>query len=272
MSNHQRNRTDKAAKLFANNVETTAPASVEAKQNLRKLEKLIFREMKIWWDQTTLKSYIERKMVPRGLRLKKSTTFPYPPEFQIKWDDILSKCSMELMTLIIQQEELQLADIQKDITSLQESTSKIISEQDFDDWNKNINIKLEETEDYIINVKESKLKRDQEDYDNHKVYTWFKDKYHRTPSRPILKNRNRKFSQKRNVNFSDLETSCDAATTSAYSDALDSPPEQRNYPKNKKNNNYNKLPQQPKNGARGAEGSTAAPPPRYPQRFRKAKA
>lgn len=62
------------------------------------------KELRVWWDFTTLNTYMEHKMIPRGLRLNKNTTSVYTPEFQSQWEKALSNCSFTLMSLIITQE------------------------------------------------------------------------------------------------------------------------------------------------------------------------
>lgn len=59
----------------------------------------------VWWDLTGLKQYVGKDMIPRGLRIKKFPSTLYSEEFTLQRNNILTKCSVELMELIIQQEE-----------------------------------------------------------------------------------------------------------------------------------------------------------------------
>lgn len=96
MEDMQESRRHKAKLLFpsvlnagpAINV-TTVP---NMKDDLRKLENFMHKELKVGWNHATLNTYLEKRMIPRGLLLKKNTTATYPPEFHTEWNDILSKC------------------------------------------------------------------------------------------------------------------------------------------------------------------------------------
>lgn len=108
--NVDKDRFVKFASVFgqkASNVADTAAL----RKSLQSLEKLKSSEMRIWWDSNTLKTYMDRKMTPRDLRLKKIPTTVYSPEFLDSWNSILSKCSLALMALIAEYEEIKLTDI-----------------------------------------------------------------------------------------------------------------------------------------------------------------
>lgn len=72
---------------------------------MKKLENSMRKEFKIWWDVTTLNAYIEKRMIPHGLRIKKVAAIPQTPEFTDKWNETLSECSHKLMLLIVQHEQ-----------------------------------------------------------------------------------------------------------------------------------------------------------------------
>lgn len=46
-----------------------------------------------------LKQYIGESMMPKGARIKKFPSTSYSNEFMVKWNDVLSKCSLDLMSL-----------------------------------------------------------------------------------------------------------------------------------------------------------------------------
>lgn len=75
------------------------------------LEKLKNTEMRTSWDANTLRMYTDRDMIPRGLRLKKIPTTIYSTEFTKEWNQILSKCSGDLIKLIIRYEDTKLIEI-----------------------------------------------------------------------------------------------------------------------------------------------------------------
>lgn len=63
--------------------------NLDSKVNLNKqmgdLEKHLKKETRIWWDFTILQVYIEKSMIPRGLRIKKIPTIVYSESLLDKW-------------------------------------------------------------------------------------------------------------------------------------------------------------------------------------------
>lgn len=53
-------RVDKFSRIF-NSTETNMDDSVQLKMLMSQLEKLLTKEMKTWWDLTTLDNYIQKK-------------------------------------------------------------------------------------------------------------------------------------------------------------------------------------------------------------------
>lgn len=125
-------RLNKAAQLFdvatEENTIGDPPDNLDnVEEAIKKLEGLIQKELRTWWDRSTLSSYVEKKLIPRGLRIKKIATTVYSEAFQNEWNDILTNCSVELMKLIIQYEEKMLEDLDVEIQNLQESIKGLIT-------------------------------------------------------------------------------------------------------------------------------------------------
>lgn len=57
--------------------------------------------------------------IPRGLRLRKLPTTIYSDHFIEEWNAILSKCSLDLMGLIVKQEEAKLVELRSHIVVMQ---------------------------------------------------------------------------------------------------------------------------------------------------------
>lgn len=65
-------RLTKAASIFdSQDTVQTSSGSSDVELQMRELGSLLSKEMTIWWDEKTLKSYLEKSMIPRVLRLKK---------------------------------------------------------------------------------------------------------------------------------------------------------------------------------------------------------
>lgn len=101
----QFNTADKlkqASKLFSK--EGTFHTHQDLKKLMFTLEKQRAQHIRTTWNILTLEQYLEKKMVPRDLRLKKNPTFPVSEEFTSKWNEILTDCSLKLIQLLIMAE------------------------------------------------------------------------------------------------------------------------------------------------------------------------
>ncbi|KAM4029807.1 uncharacterized protein ACNLHF_022317 [Anomaloglossus baeobatrachus] len=91
----ENNRKALAAKIFLSQTCSDDNTLGEQDQDMFQLEKLLSKEIKMWWDLTTIQSYLDKWMIPRGLRLKKLPTTNYSKQFSKKmWlgcyiDDLL---------------------------------------------------------------------------------------------------------------------------------------------------------------------------------------
>lgn len=93
---------DKAAALFGN--ETMPDEWSNSRQLANELEKYMSSQLSTCWTATTLEQYVEKSMIPRGLRIKKNPTFQADESFNKKWNDTLSDCSLKLIKLLIEHE------------------------------------------------------------------------------------------------------------------------------------------------------------------------
>ncbi|XP_069609164.1 uncharacterized protein [Ranitomeya imitator] len=201
--NESPERARKAAQLFSMDLSSTTDRSESDlfSTDVNKLEKLMINEMKVWWDFTTLDNYVQKDMIPRGLRIKKIPTTIYSQQFVDEWNMILSNCSTKLMQLIMKYEDIKLKNIQSEINDIKTSLEK----KDINKYNeelKNIKTSLLKSEDLIMSRKKNKFQRDLSDYQNNQVYEWGRwQKAYKSP-RPILKRTNSSDTSERRVSFS----------------------------------------------------------------------
>lgn len=94
---------------------------------MKKLDRLRSKELRTWWDYTTLSSYVDKSMIVRGLRIKKPATIVYSDLFQEQWNATLTNCSMDLMKLIMKFEQDALKSLESEIQQLKEAASKYVS-------------------------------------------------------------------------------------------------------------------------------------------------
>ncbi|OCT99700.1 hypothetical protein XELAEV_18005484mg [Xenopus laevis] len=169
------------------------------------LERCLFREIRAWWDVATLEKYLQLKMVPRGLRIKKFPTFTTEDkEFTTKWNLILTDCSNNLIQLLIDYKKETLVKAKAEMEHTQSELLKVATEEKYLELDQALNLKLKKEEDLIIVRKVKKFDRDRRDYDEGHVYTKRQPRYYqfRGP-RSILK----RTQQHKHVSFSSADDS-----------------------------------------------------------------
>lgn len=212
-----RDRFNRLAAVFDQTVKD-ANATSELAASIQSLDKLRGSELRVWWDANTLKMYIDRDMIPRGLRLKKAPTMIYTPDFLTEWNQILSKCSSDLIKLIISHEDVKLVEIRNEIQVLQQTMdTKFAALEEYKNAIAKMETNLNKLETTIADTKKRKYQRDIQDYAKNEVYTWKTDT---KGTRSILRNQTRFNRKKRqpNVSFSDME-STDSNTDISDQDA-----------------------------------------------------
>ncbi|OCT97489.1 hypothetical protein XELAEV_18009716mg [Xenopus laevis] len=135
------------------------------------LEKLLIKETRLWWDVATLEKYMELKILPRGLRIKKFPTFPVEDEnFTLQWNETLSNCSFKLIDMLIDYKKAQLFEVKKEVSEQQDKIEQSKGVEGFAKFEALLKIKLKKEEDETVNIISRKFSRDKMDYEVGKVY------------------------------------------------------------------------------------------------------
>ncbi|OCT61007.1 hypothetical protein XELAEV_18047033mg [Xenopus laevis] len=163
------------------------------------LEKQMSYELLTCWDILTIE---------KGLRLRKYPTFARGnQDFANKWNDALSKCSMELMGFIIDYKRQKLSNIRDGIKELQIHLTALEKSPDFDRLDTKLQEHLPKLETSVSTRKKRTLKRDKRDYDNEMVYLWNKPK-------SCLRKKQNKYNHNKSVSFS--STSSDSGEETSF--------------------------------------------------------
>ncbi|XP_069615775.1 uncharacterized protein [Ranitomeya imitator] len=133
----------------------------------------------------TLSEYLRAQRIPRGLRVPlRPTLFRDSPEYCTRYEQILNKCSFDIITLTIEHLQKAISTSSETIKSIEAQLSSSGTPEELttlkDQISRNIEKHRRETEDR----KRSKFNRDTEDYERQQVYRW-QDNYagRRNPSR-----------------------------------------------------------------------------------------
>lgn len=236
--------------------------TLDLKIQMGSLEKLLTKEMRTWWDLTSLKKYIDKEMIPRGLRIKKKPTTVYSDLFQTRWHDVLTDCSIKLMQLIVEYEDEALKDMRIEIKATQEALLKYTDKPLFLQLDEKLKQNLNNLEEHLIKFKQDKYNRDFMDYQTGVVYTW-PDAKANTPKSILRKYSRSRRARSSKVSFSSTEReSSDSAT-----ETVDIPQVMENKPL--EGNNANPDLQRKRHGAKNdGPGGNTGRNYRYPSRQR----
>lgn len=262
-------------KMFSGITQETQEC-LDLKIQMTDLEELLSKEMRTWWDLSTLQSYVDKKMIPRGLRLKKFPSTVYNEDFKQQWENTLTNCSMELMRLIISQEEHTLKDIRLKIVTLQDIVKEQAESDAFNNLDQHMQENLDKLEKIITDTKQSKFMRDLQDYKTGFVYLWNKQTSN-TPRSIMRKSYKRKHRTPGKVLFS----STDAESSDTSEPPGDQPMSggakggQKSSTKNKRQQDKQSTKSNPSSSSKNALGNASGEPggstdkqDRYPRRNR----
>ncbi|XP_041433522.1 uncharacterized protein LOC121398378 [Xenopus laevis] len=165
-----------------------ATATHSATEVVRKLEQLKRRETAWALHLASLAEYAKAHRIPRGLRITlQPALFRDNSEFLQKWRGILNRCSLDLITLTIQQLQTGTRELKQQIHTSEEEC-KVILDTDNTPL-KELEAKIEKLQQEILQVKLRKFTRDTRDYERGEVYTWQdtrrKTRYYRRQTAPF---------------------------------------------------------------------------------------
>lgn len=148
------------------------PQHADFKKLCYELKRHSEKELRLHLHMVTLSDYWRENMIPRGLRIKKFPSFGHGDiEFRQKWEAILNKCSQDLMLLLIEEAKEQKAEMQKQIAKIKQEITSDGHESLFQ-FEEKLKEDLEQLSKKLKQDKLAKFGRDENDYKEHKVYTW----------------------------------------------------------------------------------------------------
>ncbi|OCT84276.1 hypothetical protein XELAEV_18022430mg, partial [Xenopus laevis] len=140
----------------------------------RDLERALKRSVALELHSCTLAEYHGLKHIPRGLRVHLCPTlFSENSEFCKKFEGILNKCSLDIITITIEYIQKELVTVSEQVSTIEAQLTHLSNrEEDFASLKAQIDKTVlrfrEETEE----CKRRKFVRDAEDYVNALVYRW----------------------------------------------------------------------------------------------------
>ncbi|CAJ0964160.1 unnamed protein product [Ranitomeya imitator] len=128
----------------------------------------------------TLAEYHKVKRIPRGLRVSlRPTLFSDKPDFCLKFEGILNKCSMDIMILTIEYLQKEISEVEKQLEVTHQQLRDTLSTEKFDGMKHKIEKTIEDFRNQLQDRKRQKFLRDTEDYHRKTVYRWRENNFQR---------------------------------------------------------------------------------------------
>ncbi|KAM4038422.1 uncharacterized protein ACNLHF_016745 [Anomaloglossus baeobatrachus] len=136
--------------------------------------KVLFnRRMRLWWNKAFMQRYVDRGLIPRGLRVQVFPSFNVTDEtFKRDWEEAATDCSRSFMGLLINNNEASLRAIDEEISVLQDRTTKELTPAELSNFHETMNKEFVKWEKELVSNKTKKYQRDVTDYKNQQVYRW----------------------------------------------------------------------------------------------------
>lgn len=158
-----------AAQVFS--TESLPLNQVDIKAAFKNLQKTYCQYIRSWWEITSLDTYIQQKLIYRGLRINLSpSTHSEDIEFVRGWQDILTTSSIKLLEYLVEWERkyfiLTTSQLEKEISDIQ----IFRPHPDFEISEKRLQSHIESFQTEIRERKHKKYIRDKRDFDTGQIY------------------------------------------------------------------------------------------------------
>ncbi|CAJ0933463.1 unnamed protein product [Ranitomeya imitator] len=143
------------------------PREIRGRDLERELRSLVNLELHC----ATLTEYLRVQRIPRGLRVPlRPTLFRDSPEFCVKFEHILNKCSLDLITLTVEHLQRALSNNSEKIKSIEAQLSTTGTPEELTSLKTEIQDRINRHKRDIETIKRNKFARDAEDYRNNRAH------------------------------------------------------------------------------------------------------
>ncbi|XP_069614940.1 uncharacterized protein [Ranitomeya imitator] len=165
---------NKASNIFRQGASSTAGEAVTPNKDLIKIYRnALFKKTRLWWNRATLENYMDKQIIPRGLRVQLYPSFELEDDVLIKrWTSAATTCSLDFIQIIIDKNTMSLQTIDSQIEDYEKQLVKDIPVDNLDKIMTEINKDVDRWENEICQSKIKKFQRDTNDYDTDKIYRW----------------------------------------------------------------------------------------------------
>lgn len=163
------NYSAQAAHVFT--TENLSLSQSDVNGAFRELQKTYKSYIRSWWEITSLQTYIQNKIVYRGLRINLSPSNHLEnPEFVQGWQNILTESSLKLLDYLLEWEKKYFqvagAKLEKDIADIQ----TFRAQTEFSNLESKLQKHIEQFQSEIKDRKHKKFVRDKNDFVTKQIY------------------------------------------------------------------------------------------------------
>lgn len=155
------------------NCNTDTEQEIGINQYMAKLKRVLKKKANLYWHIEFLQKYVRETINPLGLRIQLYPSFQVTSaEFRLKWENILTQCSIELMKLLILHYQTELNTLDQEILHLQTSNETIREHTLFSKRVQEIKEYITKITKDIIYKKQNKLSKDRLAFSEGFAYHW----------------------------------------------------------------------------------------------------
>lgn len=140
------------------------------------------KEVKLFWTNNTLQSYLDCDRAPRGLRsYKEISQYQEDKEFVLQWKQVHLDHAQNLVKITLDRSKVEYDRVCADLQTAKDELVKRFTEAQWQTLERKIEKKLIPIQNDIKERKRDKFLRDKLDYDLDRVFTWHTMQKNRRP-------------------------------------------------------------------------------------------
>ncbi|XP_073510673.1 uncharacterized protein [Phyllobates terribilis] len=148
-------------------------SDLKLRESVIKFKALIKRRTRIWWNRAFLTKYIEKALIPWGLRIHTFPSYKIEDEaFKDRWEALADTCSLGFLNLLKEKDEKSLLDLESEIDTLQGQLKRDLSSDEIKRLSDGVDTECQKLVKEIQTVKTKKFNRDTQDRLTHRMYRW----------------------------------------------------------------------------------------------------
>ncbi|XP_073399687.1 uncharacterized protein [Dendrobates tinctorius] len=139
----------------------------------RDLERTLRRCTNLELHCVTLTEYLKVQRIPRGFQVPlRPTLFSDSHDFCSRFEQIINKCSFDLITLTLEHLHLGITKCKEEISNIETQLASSTTTEEFNNLKTKSNGVIEQHRRDTETRKRNKFVRDTEDYEQNRVYKW----------------------------------------------------------------------------------------------------